>query len=1251
MTPISKLNKYSTNKAYFIFFFYLYQVVKNHVIKKIVQTNKDVNTSFNLGNGRFNQNLVTSIGLILFVVVVFSVFFGNYLSNSRVSEFNTIENTKLNLSFYHLDLANKSVKSLRIKKKANAFKQAQNDFKKLLNFKSWDNSFYPTLTKPQILTINQILKQLKQNELLYQDKQNLKNNLVLHQADFNALINKISNFQVSLYQRHFKLIQGYRIIQLILFLIFLIYIMVFFILYKKYLKRNSSLISNQEQVLKELERKNYFLKKSQFIANIGYYYYNFKTKLWTASDFILKLINYNEGKYPLDMWINIIHPDDRTILTDVLKKRLYNPNISLDVTYRIINPKNGKIHWMHHFAQAIEKGEKGENLPIVGIVQDITLQKENEVRLNRFNQIMESTLNEIYIVDYINLNFIEVNEAVLFNLNYTKPEILELKIKDVAPALDLEKIEDLKLKLTTKKTIIFETYHKRKDDSTYPVEVHIQKGKQGDVNVFFIIVLDISERNTTLKKLDDSDNRWKFAIEGTNDGLWDMNYKTNEVYYSKRWKEMLGYTEHELSNTEETWRKLVHPDDLERIEFTSHLHFDNKTPNYASEYRMLCKDGSYKWILDRGKVVERDKAGKPIRVIGVHTDISERKALEKSLFQKSQMLSRHMNHTPLAAIYTNTNSIIKEWNKAADDMFGYQEEEVLGKNLIDLIVPESNKTDIKEICNELILEKGGNISYNNNKSKNGNILNCIWYNTLIKDENDKPVGFASLVENISKQKSLEETIKQIEKTISYKTGKDFYNALAKELNKTLQADYLLIGKNNDDKTITTLSYLNNQKTLHNITYEIKNTPCELLLNSDYCNINQNVAEQFNLDKDLKELKIEAYLGVAIYNDKNKFIGNLVAMYCKPIKETDNFKTLMRIVANKIGTEMERNSLVEALYKNQLELQNTQKIANLGSYNLDLKSYKATVSEIFNKITGLNIETNEIDFNKDWRTIVFEDDIEENKKMLENCLKTGEDFDREYRILKKDTKELRWVQGLGHVLYKDNKPTNFVGTILDITEKRKLESKYIQAFIDAQEQEKQNFGEELHDGIGQILTAESMYIDLLLEMNNDDTKTKEFLSKIKELNLSAIHDTRGIAHGLMSTQLKEKGLINAIDQICVDYNNSKNIKFSFKHSNLKEDDIKPKIKTQLYRITQEISTNILRHSEATEASINLHKNNSNQIILTVIDNGIGIDFSKNKKGAGIVNIERRVKLLNGTTTIDTAIGKGTQYNVVVPIVNM
>ena len=119
--------------------------------------------------------------------------------------------------------------------------------------------------------------------------------------------------------------------------------------------------------------------------------------------------------------------------------------------------------------------------------------------------------------------------------------------------------------------------------------------------------------------------RWKFAIEGSGDGLWDWNVPQSTVFFSTRWKEMLGFAEDEIGGSLDEWSKRVHPDDLTRVMDDVQAHLDGTTPFYVNEHRVSCKDGSWKWILDRGLVVSRDSAGKPLRVIGTHTDISERK--------------------------------------------------------------------------------------------------------------------------------------------------------------------------------------------------------------------------------------------------------------------------------------------------------------------------------------------------------------------------------------------------------------------------------------------------------------------------------------------------------------------------------------------------------------------------------------------------------------------------------------------------
>ncbi len=114
----------------------------------------------------------------------------------------------------------------------------------------------------------------------------------------------------------------------------------------------------------------------------------------------------------------------------------------------------------------------------------------------------------------------------------------------------------------------------------------------------------------------ESERRWQFALEGAGDGVWDWNAQTNNVFFSRQWKAMLGYGDDEIGDSLDEWDKRVHPDDRDRCYEDLEKHFRGETSEYRNEHRLLCKDGTYKWILDRGKVVERTEDEKPLRVIG-----------------------------------------------------------------------------------------------------------------------------------------------------------------------------------------------------------------------------------------------------------------------------------------------------------------------------------------------------------------------------------------------------------------------------------------------------------------------------------------------------------------------------------------------------------------------------------------------------------------------------------------------------------
>lgn len=133
-----------------------------------------------------------------------------------------------------------------------------------------------------------------------------------------------------------------------------------------------------------------------------------------------------------------------------------------------------------------------------------------------------------------------------------------------------------------------------------------------------------------------SEERWAFAAEGSGDGMWDWDMATGEVLYSKQWKEMLGYAEPEIGPTLDEWIRRIHPDDLASAMADTQAHINATTSAYRSEHRIRCKDGSWKWILDRGLVVSRDAGGKPLRMIGTQSDISARKQAEAALRESEE---------------------------------------------------------------------------------------------------------------------------------------------------------------------------------------------------------------------------------------------------------------------------------------------------------------------------------------------------------------------------------------------------------------------------------------------------------------------------------------------------------------------------------------------------------------------------------------------------------------------------------------
>ena len=135
--------------------------------------------------------------------------------------------------------------------------------------------------------------------------------------------------------------------------------------------------------------------------------------------------------------------------------------------------------------------------------------------------------------------------------------------------------------------------------------------------------------------LAESEERWQLAIQGSHDGIWDLNPQLNEVFYSPRCKQMLGFEDWELENLPSSFRDRLHPDDQDIVMQAMEDHLNRKTPHFRVEFRMKSKEGHYKWILSRGQALW-DESGTPVRMSGSHSDITDRKLAEENLKRQSE---------------------------------------------------------------------------------------------------------------------------------------------------------------------------------------------------------------------------------------------------------------------------------------------------------------------------------------------------------------------------------------------------------------------------------------------------------------------------------------------------------------------------------------------------------------------------------------------------------------------------------------
>lgn len=263
----------------------------------------------------------------------------------------------------------------------------------------------------------------------------------------------------------------------------------------------------------------------------------------------------------------------------------------------------------------------------------------------KYRVLFETSNDAIVIFDTDKENsFIDCNPSAmkLFAIP-SKDEFLKLSLGDLSPEYQPSGINSLQLTRSTTDRIIsegslfFEWTCRGKDDREFPVSVVATHMELGGKKIIQAAVRDITGRKAAEQALKESEEYLKQIISVANDGIWEWNVKTGETVFNDRYFTMAGYDPGDFPGVYEEWRKRVHPDDIERVEKAQQKHLEGTGSPYNAEYRFRRKDGTWMWLLSRGKIVTLDKSGKPIRFMGTHSDITELKQTERALRRAQKM--------------------------------------------------------------------------------------------------------------------------------------------------------------------------------------------------------------------------------------------------------------------------------------------------------------------------------------------------------------------------------------------------------------------------------------------------------------------------------------------------------------------------------------------------------------------------------------------------------------------------------------
>ncbi|WP_185156108.1 PAS domain S-box protein [Fulvivirga kasyanovii] len=330
--------------------------------------------------------------------------------------------------------------------------------------------------------------------------------------------------------------------------------------------------------------------------------------------------------------------------------------------------------------------------------------------------------------------------------------------------------------------------------------------KDGSI-IRYGLLLDITEKKEVEKRYKISEERLQLALQGAELGLWEWDLKDKKTIFNKAWAAKYGYDHHELELQFDDWGKLIHPEDLPFVKAKLTEHLKGETEYFEAEYRFRTKGGSYRWILDKGRAVQRDENGKVTKASGTYLDINEKKSSQLLIQRNEQLFTQLFENSPLGIVLLDEKHRVIQMNQGFKDMFGYSAKDIIGNQLNNILVPQDLHQEAIDINLLTVSGKVGMLE-SHRTHKNGNLVPVIIYGVPVTLDN-KTIGIYGIYVDISARTKAENELQVRNNELDnfvYKVSHDLRAPLSSILGLVNLAQH----QDNDDDLLQYIGLIENR---------------------------------------------------------------------------------------------------------------------------------------------------------------------------------------------------------------------------------------------------------------------------------------------------------------------------------------------------------------------------------------------------------------------------------------------------------